>query len=532
MNSKQNQITIGAALLLIVGLASKVLSALYRIPLQNLTGDIGFYLYQQMYPLIAFVMIISLYGFPSAIAKLTVAQRERHGKLTYQNFFLPLFIILFVGATMLAILLMIFSPALASYINEPSLTAAFRLGSLLFFFIPFLALARGVMQADYHMKPTAISQFIEQLVRVTIIVIAAVMIWLTILPVTEIANAGIIASLCGMGLATLYASSVFLLRYPVKPYRSDEKTVIPWRYYMKTLLIFGIFATVNHITFIFMQLVDMLTLVPQLMKAGFSQDVARLEKGIFDRGVPLIQLGIVIGSSFAIAFIPTLSTKNWRAHFVRLQEALALSFYLATGATLGLIMTLPDVNQLLFMDRAGTVALQILALAIFLLSITLTGIAILQVTNHIRVTVIIIVIAIIIKWFGNICFVPIWGTVGSALATVVSLFCLTVLIMLAIKRHINVRFRELFQEVRFGALLKASSVMVIYLASLQILINSAVFSRLLLLGYTLWLVLTGALVFITILLRNDALSDEQLRALPLAQGLIVLKRIGRQENGG
>ncbi len=40
----------GALLLTLAGLAGKVLSAGYRIPLQNLTGDVGFYIYQQVYP--------------------------------------------------------------------------------------------------------------------------------------------------------------------------------------------------------------------------------------------------------------------------------------------------------------------------------------------------------------------------------------------------------------------------------------------------------------------------------------------------
>src|SRR5699024_8867194 len=72
---KTKKVVRGALLLTIAGLISKVLSATYRIPLQNLTGDIGFFTYQQIYPLIGMTMIIGLYGFPVAVSKLVAENK-------------------------------------------------------------------------------------------------------------------------------------------------------------------------------------------------------------------------------------------------------------------------------------------------------------------------------------------------------------------------------------------------------------------------------------------------------------------------
>ena len=41
----------GAAILGVAGLVSKLLGAVYRIPYQNIAGDIGLYVYMQVYPL-------------------------------------------------------------------------------------------------------------------------------------------------------------------------------------------------------------------------------------------------------------------------------------------------------------------------------------------------------------------------------------------------------------------------------------------------------------------------------------------------
>lgn len=315
MSANQNRIMSGAIILLIAGLLSKVLSALYRVPLQNLTGDIGFYLYQQIYPLIAIVMIVSLYGFPTAISKLIAEKLENNEKMTYRNHFVPIFLILFFCSTVFALLLVILAPTLASFIKDESLASAFRLGALLLLIIPFTSLFRGIFQAENEMKQTAVSQVLEQTVRVFIIVICSVFIWQNKLPVSSIAITAIIASIIGMLLSLIYLSIVFIKRYPIRKENVKIVQKIPWKSYVYTVLILGIFATINHITFVMMQLVDVFTLVPQLMKTNMTQIEAMTEKGIFDRGVPLIQFGIVIGSSFAIALIPTMSKRSWQAQF-------------------------------------------------------------------------------------------------------------------------------------------------------------------------------------------------------------------------
>ncbi|MFL6517300.1 MAG: hypothetical protein ACJ8GL_04410, partial [Bacillus sp. (in: firmicutes)] len=38
----------GAFILMLAALLTKILSAFYRIPFQNIVGDIGFYIYQQV----------------------------------------------------------------------------------------------------------------------------------------------------------------------------------------------------------------------------------------------------------------------------------------------------------------------------------------------------------------------------------------------------------------------------------------------------------------------------------------------------
>src|SRR5699024_10487474 len=74
-----NKLFKGALILTFAGVLSKILSAGYRIPLQNLTGDVGFYMYQQVYPILGMATVLALYGFPSAVSKM-VSDVKSEGK--------------------------------------------------------------------------------------------------------------------------------------------------------------------------------------------------------------------------------------------------------------------------------------------------------------------------------------------------------------------------------------------------------------------------------------------------------------------
>jgi hypothetical protein len=63
------QVMHGALVLTLASLIAKILSALYRIPLQNLVGDEGFYVYQQVYPIYGIAMTLALSGLPQFISK-------------------------------------------------------------------------------------------------------------------------------------------------------------------------------------------------------------------------------------------------------------------------------------------------------------------------------------------------------------------------------------------------------------------------------------------------------------------------------
>lgn len=515
--SKTKNMVTGALLLTFAGLISKVLSAGYRIPLQNLTGDLGFFIYQQIYPLIGMVMILSLYGFPVAVSRLVVEMRQKGYQLSYQKFYIPLLTVLFLinGGAFLTIFLL--ANPIANLIGMGELERAFKLISFAFLLVPILAIFRGVFQGQEEMMQTAASQVIEQITRVVIIILAAILILNGRLDVFKLGEVGAAATIIGMIAAVL-----ILILFNLK--RVEDKAVdkiprIPWRHYFTTIISLGVIAAFIHMILLITQLADVLTLVPDLIKSGLPSIEAMKLKGIFDRGQPLIQFGAVIGSSFALALIPTINRVSQHSLKEQIGSALALSLYVASGATIGLIILFPEVNVLLFQSADGTGSLQILVLAITLSSLAITACTVLQSLGYMKLTALFILSTFVVKYVLNRLLVPLTGITGASLATVGSLLLLCCLLLITLKWKVS--DFSLFNYIKVTALLLSGLGMTIYLIIIKfgttfILIPS----RTGLLLYVLFFVGTGAFVYLSLLLRYNAFSKEQLAALPFSRYII------------
>lgn len=69
-NVQSRRLWQGAFVLSLAGILSKILSAVYRVPFQNIVGDVGFYIFQQVYPMIGISVMLATSGFPVIISKL------------------------------------------------------------------------------------------------------------------------------------------------------------------------------------------------------------------------------------------------------------------------------------------------------------------------------------------------------------------------------------------------------------------------------------------------------------------------------
>ncbi|UOQ91359.1 oligosaccharide flippase family protein [Halobacillus shinanisalinarum] len=510
----------GAFLLTLSGLIGKVLSAGYRIPLQNIAGDLGFYIYQQIYPILGMALILSLYGFPVAISKLVAEVREQGKALSLSSFYVPalswLFgicgVIFFIGYTQ--------SDELAALMGDKHLTPSLQAAFFVFLFLPFPSLLRGVYQGGGNMQPTAISQVVEQFVRVLFIIMATIYV----VNKGELYHIGIGASIASLG-GIIASAIVFLFIINKNPPWTSGSMEYSSLAFLKTIVFYGLFICLNYMLLLLIQMTDALTLVPGLIEAGEESKRAKLLKGVFDRGQPLIQLGTVLASSLALAVVPSVTKRRLKEE-PRLIEgyifgSVKFSLLIAGGATAGLIVLFPFINELFFQDTEGTAVLRVLMLVILFSSLAITLSSILQGLGLVTHTAIVVLLAIAVKWGLNIWLVPSLKLNGAAIASIVSVV-LVVVGHLVLLRH-DFSLKKWLRLPWLSTSLAVLGMMGVLLALIQIKQGMDMSeNRLFLLFYTLSLTAIGALTYFVLLIRLGALTKRELETLPYGRWLVRL----------
>lgn len=155
----------GAAILSVAGIIVKILGAIFRIPLTNIIGSEGMGIYQLAYPMYSFLLVISSAGFPVAISRL-VARAVNTGdyKLANRTFRLSKALMFALGFAAMAILA-IFSGLIAQKQGNADSKYVLLAIAPAILFVSVLSAYRGYFQGMQNMIPTAVSQIIEQFIK-------------------------------------------------------------------------------------------------------------------------------------------------------------------------------------------------------------------------------------------------------------------------------------------------------------------------------------------------------------------------------
>lgn len=160
---EKNGILSGALYLGLSAFIAKFLGAIYRVPLTNTLGGYGIGLYQMVFPVYALLLDFSGAGLPSAISRLiSKSQNKYQSAYKYLVVSLKIFFIFgLIGSLFMAI----FSSSLATLQGDSQARLPYLFLSPAILFVSIISCFRGYFQGLMDMKPTAISQVIEQVIK-------------------------------------------------------------------------------------------------------------------------------------------------------------------------------------------------------------------------------------------------------------------------------------------------------------------------------------------------------------------------------
>lgn len=354
----------GALVLLVASLFNRIVGFIYQIMMIRMIRPEGVGLFNMIYPIYVLVLVVATAGIPVAIAKLVaeeVAKNNLRG--AYRIFKISLAFIAFSGI-FFTILLLVGSPLLHKYIfPNPKVYYCFLSLVPGVLIVSLCSAFRGFFQGLQQMTPTAVTQTVEQLVRVT----AGLGIAYFMLPRgIEYAAVGIsLGVICGEFTGFVTMLGIYLRKRPRivgQPMISGERFV--------SLIgrIFNLAIPVTMTRFVATALMSLdAVLIPRrLQEAGLTINEATACYGqLVGIAETLLFTPGIITISLATALIPAISDalaqKNFFLVRTRTEEALRLT--IVTGLPTAVIfLLLPrELCGMLFGYPEAGVPLSILA---------------------------------------------------------------------------------------------------------------------------------------------------------------------------
>lgn len=537
MNKQQwtmKQFMQGAVLLTIAALIVKALSAVYRIPFQNIVGDQGFYIYQQVYPFIGVLTVWTSYGFAVAISKLLAEGHAQQNQEKRRTILLVGFVYVSLISIISFLSLFLGADILARWMGDANLAQLLKTGSIVVLLMPPLAVLKGLFQAEGKMKPIAYGQVVEQIVRVSVILIGT---YIVLKSGASLYTAGstalfgaFVGEIAGIILLVLFLRYRFKLRTLLQP-----KAFTPIKPIIKELTIISLSVSMSSLILLFFQLADSFTIFKLLTENGLQRYEAMETKGIYDRGLPLVQMGIVIASTLSLSIVPliahTTQKKFGRNAIPYAQLTFRIAFLFGVASSLGLILVLPPLNEMLFETRDLSTTLMVFCLQIFWLSLILTMTSVLQGLGKVIMPAIILAFGLILKSIFNLLLIPKFGIMGAAIAGNIGFACITVGIYLYLQSVWKIRYAS----VRFYKhVLIASIFMIATVWGWMLVADGWLFDdfshRIGAMMTAITSVILGASVFLLHIAKSRIVEEKEWFLLPLGRRMAMLQLMLSKRN--
>lgn len=507
----------GAAALSIAVIVSKLIGTLQKIPLQNIGGDGVFGIYNTVYPFYTLMITLAAAGIPTVVSKF-VAERRAEGDKAGEMRVLST-----ASRAMLSFgaaggtLMYLGAPLLAEWIGSSQLIPALRGAAPALLFVPLSAALRGFFQGQKNMLPTAVSQVTEQVVRV------AVMVGLLLYFTAQGAAESVVAGSALAGSAFGGAAGLFIMLLYWRDYRKAgrrREDVSPARNgtdrsLLREMLRYGIPICLAALAVPLISLVDTFTL-PRLLAFHGDELKVMTAVGVYNRGIPLVQLVTMLATSLSMLYIPVMAELNAKGdqEGITRHTGLALRWFWLIGlaASAGLAVLAEPINMMLYKDSIGSATFAWVAWSAAPGALAAITAALLQGLGQVRAPAVHLLAAALLKAALNVLLVPQHGMTGAAIAGIAAYGCAAALNLALLLRRTGLRPRLADVLVRPAAAILAmmAAVLLLRLAAAASLPPG----RLAALAESLLGVLLGAAVFAAAAVRARLITAAELGALP------------------
>ncbi|MCM1306072.1 MAG: polysaccharide biosynthesis protein [Firmicutes bacterium] len=410
----------GAAVLAVGSVLAKVLGALYRVPLTNILGAEGMGMYQLVFPVFALFMVLSTAGIPTALSRM-VAEKRAEGAPT-KKYLLSAIIVLMALGTMFAILTFTLSGQLAKWQGNGDTRTGFMIIAPTLILVSLIAGFRGWFQGEMYMLPTAISNIIEQVVKL------AVGIGLSLAFIPRGVVAAVNGALLGIAASEACALAYLIVTYLVRGRKLKREIMHVSREDARAMFKVAFPIAIVAVLMPLSNFFDSVIIVNMLKSSGVAMDIATAQYGLLSGPVnSLINMPIVIIMSLAVVVVPSVSVSRVQRDIdgVMLKSRLSIKLAYLIGVPCAFFFMVFAPRLLPVIYPALTPAqldltvrlLRVVSANIVLLSSMQIYVSLLQALDRTKSAVISLACAIVVKVVLSVVLTKYIGIMGGALAS-------------------------------------------------------------------------------------------------------------------
>ncbi|MDG5473506.1 polysaccharide biosynthesis protein [Jeotgalibacillus sp. ET6] len=432
---------------------SKFLGLFYVIPfyalLGNEEGPVSLYSYGYV-PYTIFLSIATA-GVPLAvskfIAKYNALEEYEIGRRLFRSglWFMTLsgfisFLIMFLFAPFFAELAI---PATEQKISADQVTTVIRAVSFALIIIPFMSLIRGFFQGHQSMGPTAISNVVEQIVRIVFLLIGVyVVLYIMDGSITTAIAVATFGAFVGGAASLALLIWYYFKRKPHldKMLEKDRgKVDVSLKEMYKEIILYSIPFVLVGVANPLFQLMDILTFNRAMAEIGLAA-VSDFQFGILTFTThKLVIIPVSLATAFAMTLIPvitsTFSKGNWNSLNQQLDQTFQILLFLTMPAAIGLsLLAEPAYTVFYGYSELGTDVLRTYSPVAILFALYTVTAAMMQGINEQRWSVLSLLVGLLVKLSINIPLVQLFEVQGAVLATAIG-YLAAIMINLLVLRH-------------------------------------------------------------------------------------------------
>lgn len=505
----------------------KIIGMLYVIPFYSIIGDQGGALYGYAYNIYSIFLGISTVGIPLAMSKLIseyntlgyIKTKERAFKLGQKT--------LNIIGLFSFLLLMIFARPIATIIIGDTIGGntiedvefVIRVISIAVLIVPIMSVYRGYFQGHKIISPTSISQVLEQLIRVFIIIVGSFLgMKIFKLPLKSTVGIAVFSATIGALFSYFYLrfvvkknQKVFLKKQTKEkePKVTNKELIYKLLGYAFPFIMIDIFKSLYNS-------VDVFMLVKVLVNGlGYTKAAAESIMSVISTwGLKINQIIISISTGIMISLIPNLTSSIVQEDLVdvrkKINQSLQIIIYLTIPMAVGLSILSTNVWTIFYgLSEHGP---KVYALYVFVSVATVlftTIITIVQVLKEYKI----VFLSLIVGFFTKVVLtVPLlygfqkmgvpayYGSIG---ATLLGYLICTCICLLFLNKKYKVDYEETIK--RLLDVLTAVITMTIVLLLMKYIFPVTSASKLINILIIIIYVAIGGIIYLGITLKSGAL---------------------------